>query len=107
MAIITPTVTTVKKNTRQVIWVGATADTFLPYTLKGPAAIYLSLQVSGGALTATGSLTRGGAQDALKDNENVDISLADTEMSEILNRPLQITPIPVGVTVTTILTISY
>jgi hypothetical protein len=97
MAVINPTVKVTKKNTREVSWgPGATADTYTPYILRGAVPVYAAVQVDAGTLTITGSLKSGGTQHLLKDEQGVDISLADGEMSEIRDRPVSIVPIPVG-----------
>lgn len=106
MATITPTTKVVKKYTREITWVGDTADTFVPWTIRGVVPITMEIQVNGGALTVNGSLN-GTDDHALKDNGGTDISLADGELSEIIDRVSTITPVPVGTGVTVTLIISY
>lgn len=108
MAVVDYTRSTIRKNTIEVRWVGNTIDTFTPFVIKGQSPRNIMVQSEGGTATVLGSLYRDAASvNGLRDHQGVAVSLADGGMSEVIDRPFSIYPVPVGTGATFILTISY
>ena len=97
MATINPVIEITKKFVNKITWTGDTADTFNPYRLNGVNPANISVQAIGGTSTLLGSNEVDGSSPyALTDIQGVAINLADTELSEVSQRPLTIVPAPVG-----------